>query len=797
MSPHCYGGNKMIQVLGLRPFFNVKKNKEEKKHELFATSDSVPELFKNLDAIIEKIPEAERWNVYFTVLDCLDPRLCKGQLRRFKSQEIFPFDIDGCDLKQIDKYTAIFFKVTGLDPAKTIVICSGNGLQFFAQFPKPFDNPEYFEQKRIQYRATCERVDRELVKEKLPGNADPSVWSPARIMRLPKTINRKPNKEDKLSYIISYNIAPQEILWDKMAGVPELQEDDQVQGWNDQKAPKLDHKEIYSKCEFLKATVSGADGFREPHYYAALSIVGRMENGLERARKLRDAIRTSSPDSSVASFSDSEVEKKWKQALEASGPRTCKNIDQVWGKCEKCVMYKKCVSPVSIKGEDHIATKDTGFHSINSEGKPKPSYTDLLKYFDSIHHHKTLNQNGLVFAWKETHYELMSKHDILNFAQKHFKPAAMSNMREEFLRLTQCTNLVDADFFAKNLNGKLNFKNGVYNFHKRTLTPHDPSLGFRYCLPYEFDPDAIAPRFNKFMREITDGDADLCSILEEFGGFALSGDEYWIHKTLFLLGEGSNGKSTFIDVLKMCAGKDNYSTVSLKDLRSENNRQLLEGKLFNIAPELAADALKDTEKFKYLSDGSEITVKLMYNQPYKIKNRAKMIFASDNIPETDDPGFAFMRRLVIVPFNKTFDDTNRDDQILEKLERELPGIMNVFIAGYERLLKNRRFTVARSSEEEKEWVSSENNLVKMFISETPNVVVHPLNGRCHFTTTFDIKRKFDEWAIERGIVKEVERVTVNKFSRLLQKAVPSGRMRKGEKKVEGIALNGYYDIELR
>ena len=789
----------MIQIVGLRPFYNKKKNKEDTKDVLLATVPDVAWLFKNLDFINKEIPADEQWNCYFTVLDCQDPRLHKGKLRKFKSQDIFPFDIDGMDLSHKERYIETFFEITKFDRAKTVVICSGNGLQFFAQFEQPFTSQEYFADHREQYKNLCHRVDKALAELGLPGKADTTVWSAARIMRLPNTENRKKGKETKRSFYISGELSPQKIDWEALGGLPELAPDDTVSGWSDIKAPQLDHKEIYDKCNFTKESLTPTKDWHEPQFYAALSIIGRMENGLTRALTLRDEIRKTGNGSSVGQFSDAEVEKKLEQALVASGPRTCKGVNQVWGKCKDCPMFNKVVSPVSLKSPEHIATKSTGFHTPTPNGL-RPNYMDLLKYFDQVHHHKTLNSNGLVFAWKETHYELLSRHEILGFAQTNFVPYPSSKTCDEFLRLVQRTNLVSTDFLAKDLNGKLNFANGVYNFKTKSLTPHDPSLGFRYCLPYGFDPKAKAPRFEQFLDEVTGGDKNLRSILEEFGGYALSGDEYWIHKTLFLVGDGANGKSTYIDVLKMCAGKGNYSSASLKDLRSENNKQLLEGKLFNVAPELHKDSLKDTEKFKYLSDGSEIIVKLMYNQPYTIKNRAKMIYACNEIPETDETTYGFLRRMVIVPFNQLFDGkANKVDEfIIHKLEQELAGIMNVFIKGYERLLANRRFTDAEHdlALSEKTWYTLENNIVQEFVNQTSEVTVHPLNGRCHFTTVYDLRQKFESWAVDTGVTKEVERMTISRFSRMFQKAIDLGQQRRGIKKIEGKAHRGYWDVEL-
>lgn len=791
-----------IQIIGLRPF-KGKDGKEKKKHELFTTVENIPWLFKNLPAVIEKIPEAERWNVYFTCLNCQDPRTVKGQLRRFKSQEIFPFDIDGIDLGQSAKYVEIFFQATGLDRERTAVICSGNGLQFFAQFNEPFTDPLYFDQKRTQYKALCERVDKLIAEEKLPGRADPSVWSPARLMRLPDTENRKPGKENRLAFSIASTILPQVIDWQKMSGIQELKEDEHVT-WDDARAPKLDHKEMYRGCAFLKATIENPVEIREPHYYAALSLIARMENGRERAHNLSEAIKDAGSDSTVIGYSHGDVEKKIDQALQASGPRTCKSINAIWGKCSTCPNFAKVVSPVSLKGEEHIATKDAGFHSWHGK-KPTPHFQDLLKYYDQLHKHRTIETNGLVFAWDGMKYIPQSRNQLENFAFLNFNPKPATATTAEFAKLVTITNLVQPEFFGADLSGYINFQNGVLDVRTKELVPHSPERGFRYVLPYDYDPTAKAPRFDKFLDEVTLDNPQLRAVLEEFGGYALSGDDYWSHHCLLLIGEGRNGKSKFIEALQLAAGNDNFSTTKLEKFGSQNDLQLMEGKLFNVSEEISHKEMKLTESLKDLSSGNTMTVKLMYNQPYKIKNKAKLILTANKLPETTDMSFAFFERMLIVPFEARFVGDKKDPYLTAKFKAELPGIFNILFAGYERLVKKQRFTDAVRIEEEKlDYAQSNNPIYPWWESRVADerIIEKPLNGRQDFAFTADLYMDFCLWNQTHS---NVVRVSQNQFSGYVAAILKDGRARQGRSRKwvcraqAGTDLlhpkRGFYDVQ--
>jgi len=766
----------MIQVIGLRPFKD-KDGKEKKKHVQFTEVESVPLLFENIDKIIEEIPASERWNVYFTALDCQDPRTVKGQLRRFKSQEIFPFDIDGIDQTKQQNYIDVFFAITGFASTKTVVICSGNGLQFFAQFDKPFTDPSYFEEKRFQYKAICERVDKRLAELGIPGRADPSVWTPARLMRLINTENRKPNKDPKKAFYISGKLEPQTIDWGKLSGVAEIAVDEHVE-WNDSRAPKLDHKEIYHGCSFLKSTIENPETIREPHYYAALSVIARMENGRDRAHKLAESIRDSNSDSTVTGYSHADIEKKIDQAMAASGPRTCKSINAIWGKCSKCPNFGKIASPVSLKGVEHIATKDTGFH-VWKEGKPTPHYKDLLKFFDQEFSHKTLDTSGLVYIWKNNKYDLMSEYQIKNFAESHFNPSPKSAVVQEFYSLVRRTNLVNAEFFGADLSGFINFQNGVLDVKKKEIIPHTPNRGFRYILPYGYDPAATAPRFDLFLDEVTGGDKDIRKVLEEFGGYALSGDDYWSHHCLLLLGEGRNGKSKYLEALQMAAGKDNYSTTKLEKFGSQNDLQLMEGMLFNVSEEISHKEMKLTETLKDLSSGNTMTVKLMWHQPYKIKNKAKIILTANKLPATTDMSVAFFDRMIMVPFDQYYGGANKDPHLAEKFKKELPGIFNIFLSGYDRLVKQQTFTNALLIDEEKSDYAEEINPVFPWFDERRahgKIVVNPVNGKCDFVFVSDLYTDFCIWNQTHG---NIVRLSLRDFSYNLGALFKDAKVRKG------------------
>ena len=150
---------------------------------------------------------------------------------------------------------------------------------------------------------------------------------------------------------------------------------------------------------------------------------------------------------------------------------------------------------------------------------------------------------------------------------------------------------MDDDFFHGKTDGYINFKNGILHIASRTLKPHTPEMGFKYVLPYDYNPNSTCPNFEKFLKDITLDDVELSNIILEYMAYAISGiDPFWGQKALIMVGNGSNGKSTLIQAMQDLVGPMSYSTVTLTQMANENMRETLVNKLFNISEEEKYDS---------------------------------------------------------------------------------------------------------------------------------------------------------------------------------------------------------------
>lgn len=763
----------LIQILGLRPHFkNGKETKFDAFHEKNWRAPSVPELFQNLESYVEKIPEPERWNIYYTALHC------GAGKREWAYQEIIPFDVDNIDTEQVSAYHDVILKVLGVKWEETGVVFSGNGLQYIIGLKERITDAKYFDETRRHYKAICAKLNHALALAHLPGSLDPSVHSLARLLRLPGTLNRKPGRERRAE-LLQRVIVPTDFSLVERSGLPSVVESDQISPRAFKRFGKPDTSAVLSGCEFLKHAKAHPEKINEPEWYAALSVLGHLENGVALAHEYSQGHK---------GYSHAETEEKLAQAIEASGPRTCKNIDALWGKCSTCPYNHLVNSPISITGPDHIRTAESGFHDVSVDpktgalkGKPRPNYEDLRKFFEKENPYKVLGGSKIVYTWNGKKYAEMADAYLESFAQTHFNPKADTHMRSEFKNLVQVTNIESEDWWERSTQGAINFQNGVLDLRTMALGPHSPDIAFRYILDYDYDAQAQCPTWMKFMHDITLGDVSLQQLLMEFAGYALSSDSCWAQTALVLEGHGSNGKSTFMNVLRALAGRDNYASLTLSDLRAEGNRQMLDGKLFNMAEETPSRSLMESSIFKNLVSGGETQVRQLYKKPYVMRNRAKLIFACNELPGSSDTTHGFFRRLLIVPFRATFSDAlgNKDPFIEEKLLRELPGIFNEAIRGYQRLLKGRAFTKADASHQAVEAYRREQDSVLSWVED--HVQVHPVGASESFST---IRGMFDEYA-QTMKKMEIDPLNAVAFGKKIAQLIPEYKSRLMGKKLDG------------
>lgn len=326
-------------------------------------------------------------------------------------------------------------------------------------------------------------------------------------------------------------------------------------------------------------------------------------------------------------------------------------------------------------------------------------------------------------------------------------------------------------------NGELYLIDGAWE-----LRPHERDHYRTSQIAVTYDAKATAPKFEKFLNEIFEGDVDFAekaAIILEMVGYSLTTSTN-LEKLIMLIGAGSNGKSVLLKLLEYLIGRKYVSAVQPDQLENKFQRAHLQGKHANIVTEMKEGCVMADAQIKSLVTGELMTAEHKHQPPFDFVPFAKFWFATNHLPHTRDFSEAFFRRVIILTFNNRFEGLQKDVHLAEKLKAESPGILNMALEGLRKLYETGAFTECSSSEEIiKKW-RYEADQAAQFLDERCEIV----SG--HFTSSQALFYDYDFWAKDAGVRLRLGKNTLS--NRLERLGGVLGRGRAGERGIYGIKL---------
>lgn len=297
----------------------------------------------------------------------------------------------------------------------------------------------------------------------------------------------------------------------------------------------------------------------------------------------------------------------------------------------------------------------------------------------------------------------------------------------------------------------INMKSTVIEIKKDgtiTTHPHNKKYNFTYQLNYDYDEHAKAPTFEKFLNTSLE-DEGLKNISLEYLAYIIDQSSKNYEKALFLYGSGSNGKSTFLNIIKHLFGLENISHVELTQMSDKNECAMMDGKLLNISSDANKKGL-DTGIFKKVVSGEPISGKYLFKDVYTIFNLPKLIVAMNKLPyHNGDNTLGFYRRLILIPFNKTIKEEDKDYYLEKKIvENELPGVFNLVIEALIRLNNQGGFSKSKIADEiTNNYIESANHVPTFIEEECYEDVPNSSKEGTPLKTLFE---DFKRWCLELG-----------------------------------------------
>ncbi|HUY91825.1 MAG TPA: phage/plasmid primase, P4 family [Pirellulales bacterium] len=244
----------------------------------------------------------------------------------------------------------------------------------------------------------------------------------------------------------------------------------------------------------------------------------------------------------------------------------------------------------------------------------------------------------------------------------------------------------------------LNVRNGLLNVETRELRRHTPEYRCSVQIPVKYDPSAACPNNEKFVNDVFSPDAR--HLAWEIIAWLMLPDMS-IQMSVLLLGEGENGKSAWLRLIRSFLGRANVSALSLQKIEKDKFAAYrLVGKLANICADLPTEHLDGVSTFKGLTGKYELTAENKFQTSFEFEPFVRLVFSANDPPRAKSANHAFFRRWLVVPFEAVIPDEKRIDR--DKLDAmlaapaELSGVLNKAIDALPDIRRNGAFTTPES-----------------------------------------------------------------------------------------------------
>ena len=349
--------------------------------------------------------------------------------------------------------------------------------------------------------------------------------------------------------------------------------------------------------------------------------------------------------------------------------------------------------------------------------KKRPSWSHNEFGDELIDAYQIITVNGQLYVYEDGFYQQDER--IIERKMIDLYPSIRRQQRGEVLDYIKIrTHKRGEDI--KILPYVINLKNTRLDIRTGKCLEYDPDKIEFARIPVTYDQSAYCADLDKMLNRVFVGDREVINLFEEMIGYCLIKSSRY-QKAFIMVGSGSNGKSTILDLIEEFLGAANYSSLPLEQVTDRFNKAELEHKLANIGDDIDNVAIKDSGTLKKMISGESITVERKGERPFKFRPYAKHIYSANSIPRSFDKSEGFYRRWIFIPFNATFspDDPDYDPMIFDKIttDQALSYLLNLALKGARRLMKQGKFTQPASVANALEAYRTDNSTTLSWIED--------------------------------------------------------------------------------
>ena len=232
---------------------------------------------------------------------------------------------------------------------------------------------------------------------------------------------------------------------------------------------------------------------------------------------------------------------------------------------------------------------------------------------------------------------------------------------------------------------QLNVANGTVYLHDQTLHFHDRDDRITRLVDIPYDPNAECPLFLSVLHRVLGDDQSLIDYFQRVCGYCLTGSVQE-QKLFILYGIGANGKSTIVGILMEVLGsfaKLAAPNLLLSSTQVRHPTELadLMGARLVVASEMPENGKLNENQVKQLTGGDTIKGRFMRQDFFEFKPTHKFMIMTNHKPSIQGSDIGIWRRIHLIPFLVVIPTEEQDQDLPERLKKELSGILRWCVEG--------------------------------------------------------------------------------------------------------------------
>lgn len=297
-------------------------------------------------------------------------------------------------------------------------------------------------------------------------------------------------------------------------------------------------------------------------------------------------------------------------------------------------------------------------------------------------------------------------------------------------------------------NFKLGVRNGVIDLKTGELIAPHPDHLITKRADVTYYPDAPCPRWEKFLKEVFQGDQDLIEYIQRCIGYSLTGDTR--EQCFFVLhGIGANGKGTFGEIIKAITG-EYASAIEFKTLMAGEGSKVgddlapLRGMRLIVASESEQGKRLNEALVKQVTGGDPVRVRHLFGRYFTFYPAFKIWLMTNHKPIITGTDRGIWRRVRMIPFNARFEGKDADKVLPQYLQAELSGILAWAVRGCQRW-QQVGLDMPEAVQKATEDYRTEMDTLGMFLSEAT------VDGAQYKVTVKSLYASYKEHTSESGL----------------------------------------------